>query len=45
MSPGTITDINKLNKVKLQEKIINYLEKVVESRNMLKEDFRPETLV
>jgi|TARA_B110000879_G_scaffold47984_1_gene67650 glutathione synthase len=45
MSPGTITDINKLNKVKLQEKIINYLEKVVESRNKLKEDFRPETLV
>ena len=25
--------------------IINYLEKVVESRNKLKEDFRPETLV
>ena len=45
MSPGTITDINKLNKVKLQEKIINYLEKVVESRNKLKEDFRPETLI
>ena len=45
MSPGTIADINKLNKVKLQEKIINYLEKVVESRNKLKEDFRPETLV
>lgn len=45
MSPGTITDINKLNKVKLQEKIINYLEKVVESRNKLKDDFRPETLL
>jgi glutathione synthase len=45
MSPGTITDINKLNKVKLQEKIISYLEKVVESRTKLKEDFRPETLV
>jgi len=45
MSPGTIADINKLNKVKLQEKIINYLEKVVESRNKLKEDFRPETLI
>jgi glutathione synthase len=45
MSPGTITDINKLNKVKLQEKIITYLEKVVESRNKLKDDFRPETLV
>ena len=45
MSPGTITDINKLNKVKLQEKIITYLEKVVESRNKLKDDFRTETLL
>ncbi len=47
MSPGTITDINKLNKVKLQEKILGYLEKVVESRNELKQEFkfRPETLV
>lgn len=45
MSPGTITDINKLNKVKLQEKILNYLEKVVESKKELKEEFRPETLV
>lgn len=45
MSPGTITDINKLNKVKLQEKILSYLEKVVESRNELKQEFRPETLV
>lgn len=40
MSPGTITDINKLNKVKLQEKIINYLEIVVQERNKLKEEFR-----
>ena len=45
MSPGTITDINKLNKVKLQEKILSYLEKVVESRSELKQEFRPETLV
>lgn len=45
MSPGTITDINKLNKVRLQEKIINYLEKVVKSRDKFKEEFRPETLV
>lgn len=45
MSPGTITDINKLNKVKLQEKILSYLEKVVASRNELKKEFRPETLV
>lgn len=45
MSPGTITDINKLNKVRLQEKIIAYLETVVEQRRKLKLDFRPETLV
>ena len=45
MSPGTITDINKLNKVKLQEKIINYLEAVTEERKRLKVDFRPENLV
>jgi len=45
MSPGTITDINKLNKVKLQEKIITYLEKVVKGRAELKQDFRPETLM
>nr|WP_188112290.1 glutathione synthetase [Aquimarina sp. RZ0] len=45
MSPGTITDINRLNKVRLQEKILGYLEKVVGSRNELKEEFRPETLL
>ncbi len=45
MSPGTITDINRLNKVKLQRKIVDYLEAVVESRNELKEDFRPEILI
>lgn len=45
MSPGTITDINKLNKVRLQEKILTYLEKVVEHRSKLKQEFRPETLV
>ena len=45
MSPGTITDINKLNKVKLQEKIIDYLETVVEQRNKLKMEFRPIELV
>lgn len=42
MSPGTITDINRLNKVRLQEKIINYLEKAVVERNIHKLDFRPE---
>jgi glutathione synthase len=30
MSPGTITDINKLNNTKLQRKIVDYLELVVE---------------
>lgn len=45
MSPGTITDINKLNKVKLQEKIITYLEKIIENKQELKQEFRPETLV
>lgn len=45
MSPGTITDINRLNKVRLQEKILAYLETVVEQRHKLKLDFRPETLV
>lgn len=44
MSPGTITDINKLNKVRLQEKIINYLEKVTRERNKRKEEFRPELI-
>jgi glutathione synthase len=45
MSPGTITDINKLNKVRLQETIIDYLETVVEQRTKLKERFRIESLV
>jgi glutathione synthase len=33
MSPGAITEYNRLNKTKLQVKIIDYLEKVVEERN------------
>ena len=45
MSPGTITDINKLNKVKLQETIIDYLERVTTKRKRLKSDFRPEDLI
>lgn len=45
MSPGTITDINKLNKVKLQETIIDYLERVTTERKRLKSDFRPEDLI
>ena len=32
MSPGTITDINKLNNVRLQEKIIDYLEGVIKGK-------------
>lgn len=45
MSPGTITDINKLNKVRLQEQIISYLEQVVESKNKFKGDFNVEQVV
>ena len=45
LSPGTITDINKLNNVKIQEKIIDYLEAVVPQRKKLRERFRPESLV
>tara|TARA_B100001115_G_C15833944_1_gene416719 strand:- start:587 stop:1627 length:1041 start_codon:yes stop_codon:yes gene_type:complete len=44
LSPGTLKDINRLYKVRLQEKIIDYLEKVVETRRELKDDFRPEIL-
>ncbi|NNF02081.1 MAG: glutathione synthase [Bacteroidia bacterium] len=45
MSPGTITDINRLNKVRLQEKILNYLEKVYEERKKYKLEFRPEKII
>jgi len=34
LSPGTIADINKLNNVKLQEKIVNFMEKVVLERKL-----------
>ena len=37
LSPGTITDINRLNNVKLQEKILSYLEKVVAIRIEMKD--------
>jgi len=36
MSPGTITDINKLNNTKIQSKIIDYLEDVVTGKIILK---------
>lgn len=45
LSPGTITDINKLNNVKIQKKILDYLEDVVTQRNKLKKEFRPENIV
>ena len=36
LSPGTITDINKLNNTKLQSKIVDYLEEVVAERQSKK---------
>lgn len=42
LSPGTITDINKLYKTKLQVKIVDYLEDVLKQINKRKEEFRPE---
>jgi len=36
LSPGTIADINKLNNVKLQEKIVNFMEKAVAERKLKK---------
>lgn len=44
LSPGTITDINKLYNTKIQTKIIKYLETVVEERHKAKGDFRPEDI-
>ena len=44
LSPGTITDINKLYNVKLQVKIVDYLEKVVLEIAKQKENFRPESI-
>ncbi len=42
LSPGTITDINKLNKVKLQENIVDYLEQVVSSKKSPIDTFNSE---
>lgn len=39
LSPGTITDINRLNGVKIQKKIADYLEKVVAQIHEYKEKF------
>jgi glutathione synthase len=44
LSPGTITDINRLNNVKLQEKIIDYLEKVVSGIKNQREILIPEQI-
>ncbi|MFC2111097.1 glutathione synthase [Bacteroidota bacterium] len=40
LSPGTITDINKLNNTKLQQKIVDYLEKTIAKINREKRRFR-----
>jgi len=40
LSPGTIKDINKLYNVRLQEKIVDYLETVVAARNANADNFR-----
>ncbi|MBI9058265.1 MAG: glutathione synthase [Labilibaculum sp.] len=44
VSPGTITDINRLNNVKIQTKIIDYLETVVSVMKMKKDNFRAEDI-
>ncbi len=44
LSPGTIKDINKLYNTKLQMKIVDYLERVIEEKELQKEDFRPENI-
>ncbi|MFO7864264.1 MAG: glutathione synthase [Salinivirgaceae bacterium] len=44
LSPGTLTPINKLYKVKLQAKIIDYIEKVVEEIRQNKDEFRVEDM-
>ena len=40
LSPGTIKDINKLNNTKLQRKIIDYLERVVDEEQPVDESVR-----
>jgi glutathione synthase len=44
LSPGTITDINKLYNVKIQRKIIDYLELVIAEIDKSKDRFRPEEI-
>jgi glutathione synthase len=45
MSPGTITDINRMTGQKLQRKIVNYLEDVVAQIKIDKIDFRPVDMI
>jgi glutathione synthase len=45
ISPGTITDINRLNNTKLQRKIVNYIEDVVAQIKIDKADFRPIDMI
>lgn len=45
MSPGTITDINRLTGQKIQKKIVNYLEDVVAQIKIDKMDFRPIDMI
>jgi glutathione synthase len=44
LSPGTITDINKLNNTKVQVKVIDYLETVLALKKKGEEQFRPEDI-
>jgi glutathione synthase len=44
LSPGTITDINRLYGVKIQVKVIDYLETVVSEIKTKKDSFRPEDI-
>ncbi len=44
LSPGTITDINRLYNTKVQTKVIDYLETVVSVIKMRKEKFRAEDI-
>lgn len=44
LSPGTITDINKLYNTKLQRKIIDYLEEIIKEKKLLKDNFRVEDM-
>jgi glutathione synthase len=44
LSPGTITDINRLNNVKLQVEIIDYLEKMVAGNNTHRVLVKPEII-